>query len=107
MSHSSRRPLVLRAASLASLTLLMTTASAWAAPAAGEFSAIDETPAVQAAPADTVRHSPRVIGADAAHRVNGEIPPEVPVQDLRRADIRAQGREALLKRTLAVGDLPL
>ncbi|GAB4089149.1 hypothetical protein [Hydrogenophaga soli] len=89
MSHPSRRPLVLRAASLASLTLLMTTASAWAAPA------------------DPVLHSPRVAGADAAHRVNGEIPPEVPVQDLRRADIRAQGREALLKRTLAVGDLSL
>lgn len=107
MSTSSTRTIALRAASLATLTVLMTTASAWAAPAAGEFSAADVNPMVQAAPAATVLNSTRVAGADTAHRVNGEIPPTVQAQRMPSADIRAQGRAALVNRTLQVGDAQL
>lgn len=107
MSSTSTRTVALRAASVASFTLLMTTASAWAAPAAGEFSAADAMPVVQAASGTTVLNSTRVAGADAAHRVNGEIPPTVQVQSTPSADIRAQGRAALVNRTLQVGDAQL
>lgn len=106
---SSSRTAV-RYVSTVTLALLAVTANAWAAsPAAGEFSAADTIPAVtaQVSKVSALRRTTQLLGADAAHRVNGELPPAVQMATPDSADARAAGRVALRARTLQVGDASL
>ena len=109
-SASTSSRIAARNLSAASLTLLLATANAWAVtPAAGEFSAVDTSrvAASQMTTASTQGRPAQPLGPDAAHRVNGELPPAVHVATPDAADVRAVGRVALRARTLQVGDASL
>ena len=96
--------------SAASLTLLLATAHAWAVtPAAGEVSAVDTPPTATLQSTVLVKQGrpAQPFGPDAAHRVNGELPPAVQMATPDGADARAVGRMALRAGTLQVGDASL
>lgn len=109
-SASTSSRIAVRNLSAASLTLLLATANAWAVtPAAGEFSALDTSrvAASKLTTASTQGRQTQPLGPDAAHRVNGELPPAAKVATPDAADARAVGRMALRARTLQVGDASL
>ena len=89
--------------------VLAVTQVAWAAPAAGEFSAADEVaaPTAQAGLTHTSAHARGQAGAAV---LNGEVAPPVPAASVpspASAELRNEGRQALRSHTSAVGDVSL
>ena len=98
----------LRTLVIATTTAWLGTTAVWAAnPAAGEFSAADETarPSYSVDTRSAVREQARA-DAGSAHRVNGEAVEAYTraPSDLTRETVRAEGRAALRAGTLSVGD---
>lgn len=92
--------------------VLAVTQVAWAAPAAGEFSAADEvaTPTAQVVLTHTGAHARMSQGHAGAAAVNGEVAPPAPVASVPSpapAQLRSEGRQALRSHTLSVGDVSL
>lgn len=104
---SSPRLSAVRGLSVAAV--LAVTQAAWAAPAAGEFSAADTvaTPTAQAAWATTDASARKWSGPSGAGVVNGEVPPHASVTSAPSpapAEARSQGRQALRSHALPVGE---
>lgn len=90
--------------SIAVAVSLIGATAAFAFPASGEFSAVDqvEAPAPSLLTRETVRNE-AITSAQAAHKVNGEIVQEA-TAPLTRDQAREEGRTAMRNHTMPVGD---